>query len=49
MAIECGLILFLSSLECIMSPFNNNEADTSETVFGKIVRGAIDSDVVYRD
>ena len=49
MAIECGLILFLSSLECIMSPFNNNEADTSETVFGKIVRGAIDADVVYRD
>ena len=49
MALECGLILFLSSLECIMSPFNNNEADTSETVFGKIVRGAIDADVVYRD
>ena len=33
----------------IMSHSNNNEADTSETVFGEIVRGSIDADVVYRD
>ncbi|MBH15719.1 MAG: histidine triad nucleotide-binding protein [Gemmatimonadetes bacterium] len=32
-----------------MSHSNNNEADTSETVFGEIVRGSIDADVVYRD
>ena len=32
-----------------MCPLNNNEADSSETVFGEIVRGTISADVVYQD
>jgi histidine triad (HIT) family protein len=32
-----------------MPPPNNNEADSSETVFGEIVRGTISADVVYQD
>jgi|TARA_B110000438_G_scaffold297821_1_gene344850 histidine triad (HIT) family protein len=32
-----------------MCPINNNEADSSETVFGEIVRGTISADVVYQD
>ena len=32
-----------------MCPPNNNEADSSETVFGEIVRGTISADVVYQD
>ena len=32
-----------------MPPPTNNEADSSETVFGEIVRGTISADVVYQD
>jgi histidine triad (HIT) family protein len=32
-----------------MCPINNNEADSSETVFGEIVRGTISADIVYQD